>query len=109
MACLANDKMTPGYSTQDKLEAALDAKFSRETLDANLQHARHVSRTEGIDKMLKEYDIDVIIGPAESAMTSFAAASGTYLSNNHSFIHLSTYLPSIHTSIHSISNSLYSS
>lgn len=40
---------------------------------------RDVGRTRGIDHTLKEYDIEVIIGPAESALTAFAAASGNYI------------------------------
>jgi len=67
-----------GYPRQDKLEDALANKLSTATLEANLNHARDVSRTKGIDKMLKDYDIDVIIGPAESAMTDLAAASGQW-------------------------------
>lgn len=37
---------------------------------------RDVGRSRGIDHTLEEYNIDVIIGPAESALTAFAAASG---------------------------------
>ena len=37
---------------------------------------RDVGRTQGVDHTLAEYDIDVIIGPAESDLTTLAAASG---------------------------------
>lgn len=47
-----------------------------EELSAALTHARKVARDEGIDRILKEYDIDAIIGPAESAMPTIACASG---------------------------------
>ena len=66
----------PGYPRQDKLEAALNSHITASTLKAALNHARDVGRTRGIDRILKEYDIDVIIGPAESAMTDIASASG---------------------------------
>ncbi|KAL8782231.1 MAG: hypothetical protein Q9213_005561 [Squamulea squamosa] len=64
-----------GYPKQDKLEQALASKLSAETLDATLRHAREVSRTNGIDKILRDYNLDVIIGPAESSMTDLASAS----------------------------------
>ncbi len=57
-------------------------------LDAALAHARKIGRSEGIDKLLKEYDIDVIIGPAESAMPTIAAASGKKTSNLLTQVHL---------------------
>ncbi|KAL8895141.1 MAG: hypothetical protein Q9207_008288 [Kuettlingeria erythrocarpa] len=68
----------PGYPKQDKLEKALATNLSTETLDAALQHARRVSRTKGIDKILKDYNLDVIIRPAESSMTDLASASGEW-------------------------------
>jgi len=33
-------------------------------------------REKGIDALFKKYDINIVIGPAESAMTAFAAAAG---------------------------------
>ncbi|KAL8750099.1 MAG: hypothetical protein Q9199_007284 [Rusavskia elegans] len=69
-------ELPPRYPKQDKLEKALATKFSTEILDATLQYARQVSRTKGIDKILEDYSLDVIIGPAESSMTDFASASG---------------------------------
>ena len=79
-----------GYPRQDRLEKALTHSYTTEDLDAALAHARRIGRSEGIDKMLKVYDIDVIIGPAESAMPSIAAASGmktpTSLTYNYMFL-----------------------
>ncbi|KAI4220073.1 MAG: hypothetical protein LQ349_008177 [Xanthoria aureola] len=69
-------ELPPRHPKQDKLEEALATKLSPETLDATLQYAREVSRTKGIDKILEDYNLDVIIGPAESSMTDIAAASG---------------------------------
>ena len=66
----------PEYPRQDKLEEALNSKTSASALAAALNHARDVGRTRGIDRIMKEYDIDVIIGPAESSMTDIASASG---------------------------------
>lgn len=40
---------------------------------------RQWGRDKGIDYILKEYDVDVIIGPADSELTQFSAASGRTL------------------------------
>lgn len=37
---------------------------------------RDVALTRGVNRVLEEHDLDVIIGPADSAMSSFAAAAG---------------------------------
>ncbi|KAL8657006.1 MAG: hypothetical protein Q9226_002348 [Calogaya cf. arnoldii] len=73
----ADKELPPRYPNQEKLEAALAKNLGTETLDKTLHYAREVSRTHGIDIVLKEYNLDVIIGPAESAMTDLAAASGS--------------------------------
>ncbi|KAG8161020.1 hypothetical protein KVR01_009284 [Diaporthe batatas] len=72
----ADQELPPRYPSQDRLEGALADKSTPEELDAALKHARQVTRNEGIDKIMKEYDIDAIIGPAESAMPTIACASG---------------------------------
>ena len=64
------------YPRQDRLEKALAHNYNTEYLDAALTRARKIGRDEGIDKIFEEYDLDVIIGPADSAMVSLAAASG---------------------------------
>ncbi|MCJ1378434.1 hypothetical protein MMC17_001532 [Xylographa soralifera] len=72
----ADQELPPWCPKQDKLEKALTTNLTAENLDAALAHARKIGRTEGIDKILKEYNLDVIIGPAESSMTDMASASG---------------------------------
>ncbi|KAK3186367.1 hypothetical protein K4F52_004905 [Lecanicillium sp. MT-2017a] len=72
----AETELPPRYPSQDRLENALADKSTPEELAAALLLARKVGRDEGIDKILKEYDIDVIIGPAESPMPTIACASG---------------------------------
>jgi amidase len=44
-----------------------------------------MSKEEGIDKALAQYDIDVIIGPADSFLSSLAAAAGWNLTPISSF------------------------
>lgn len=68
----------PGYPIQDKLENALVTNLSTETPDATLEYAREVSRLKGIDRILKNYSVDVIVGLAESSMTDHASASGSW-------------------------------
>ncbi|MCJ1311431.1 hypothetical protein MMC25_005102 [Agyrium rufum] len=63
------------YPNQEKLEDVLKVNISKEYFEEALALLRKVSRDDGIDKMMKDYDIDVIIGPAESWMTGMASAS----------------------------------
>jgi hypothetical protein len=41
-----------------------------------LAETRSVGREQGIDKTLKDFDIDVIIGPADSSVNLIIAAAG---------------------------------
>lgn len=50
--------------------------LSPEDYKRNLKHLRYAARDQGIDRILKEYGVDVIIGPADSFITSFATGSG---------------------------------
>ncbi|ATY58913.1 amidase family [Cordyceps militaris] len=72
----AERELPPRYPLQDRLEKALADKSTAEELEEALLLARKVARDEGIDKILREYDLDVIIGPAESPMPTIACASG---------------------------------
>ena len=44
---------------------------------ALLEHMRHQSRVEGIDKALKEHNVDVILCSADSEIAMYTSASGT--------------------------------
>lgn len=44
--------------------------------DFLLNHARIVSRAHGIDKTLKDFSVDVIIAPADSAFNLLVSAAG---------------------------------
>jgi amidase len=46
--------------------------------EVNFKHMREVSRGRGIDYILEKYGVDIIIGPADSFLSSLAACSGTY-------------------------------
>ncbi|KAK4446542.1 putative amidase [Podospora aff. communis PSN243] len=51
-------------------------KLSEGEYERDLKHLTHVSRDLGIDRILKEFNVDVIIGPADSFITSLATGSG---------------------------------
>lgn len=44
--------------------------------EAHLQNVRDTARSRGIDQVLKQNGLDVIIGPADSQLTKIAAAAG---------------------------------
>lgn len=71
--------LKPGYESQDLLETALTYRLSPEEYEKTLSHMRQWGRDKGIDHILKEYNVDVIIGPADSELTQFSAASGKTL------------------------------
>jgi amidase len=50
-----------------------------EDYKTSLNYIKRMSTVEGIDKTLAQYDIDVIIGPADSFLSSLAAAAGKLL------------------------------
>lgn len=49
---------------------------SPEEYAGHLAHLRKMSRDQGVEKILKEHGVDVIIGPTDSGLTSMASASG---------------------------------
>lgn len=50
--------------------------MSDEEHDFLLRHARKVGRDIGIDKTLKEYDVDLVIAPADSPVNLLVSAAG---------------------------------
>ncbi|KAI1869717.1 uncharacterized protein JN550_005698 [Neoarthrinium moseri] len=72
----AEQELPPHHANQDFFLQTQDQELSSEEYKNTLQHLRHVTRDQGIHKILQEYDLDVIIGPADSFITSLAAGSG---------------------------------
>lgn len=70
-----------GHSNQKILEQAADLNLTEAQYQEHLTKIRKVSRDEGIDYILDKYDADVIIGPADSGLSSHASGSGKELSN----------------------------
>ncbi|QYT03682.1 Amidase domain-containing protein [Trichoderma simmonsii] len=65
-----------GYDNQDQLQNAATMTMSDEEHDFLLKHARKVGRDIGIDKTLKEYDVDLVIAPADSPVNLLVSAAG---------------------------------
>lgn len=42
----------------------------------HLKHLENAARGDGVDHILQKYQVDVIIGPADSFLTSMATGSG---------------------------------
>lgn len=61
---------------QGRVEDAASIKLSPEEYEAHLQSIHDRGRAKGIDKILKEFELDVIFGPADSQVTKIAAAAG---------------------------------
>jgi amidase len=61
---------------QARVDAAAESNLSPEQYEAHLQNVRDAGQGRGIDKMIEEYGVDVIIGPADSQLTKIAAAAG---------------------------------
>lgn len=50
--------------------------MTAEDTKAAIAHARKVGREEGIDHTLSKYNVDVILGPADSELANICSASG---------------------------------
>jgi amidase len=69
------EELPPAYPQQDILEK--DLTFQLAGIDAEVAAANACTRArKRVDDVLEEFDVDVILGPADSHLTSFAAAAG---------------------------------
>ncbi|KAH6609834.1 hypothetical protein Trco_003180 [Trichoderma cornu-damae] len=72
----ADRELPPGYDNQDVLELCEKTNVTPEARAAYVSHLEKFGRDEGVDKMFQEYGINIIMGPLESPLYSFAAACG---------------------------------
>ncbi|EHK23114.1 uncharacterized protein TRIVIDRAFT_191664 [Trichoderma virens Gv29-8] len=72
----AEKELPPGYDNQDQLQNAATMTMSDQEHDFLLRHARKVGRDIGIDKTLKDYDVDLVIAPADSPVNLLVSAAG---------------------------------
>jgi len=69
----------PGNDNQDWLEKFLADKSTPEQQAEYLAFARKLGRTEGVDKIMKDHGVDVILAPSECSITFVSSASGESL------------------------------
>ncbi|KAL9565717.1 hypothetical protein ACKAV7_009899 [Fusarium commune] len=74
-------EMPPGYDDQGLLIDAQESDISAEDYEKNLSHLRKVARDDGLDRIFKEYDVDVIVGSSDTAIKAFASGSGYPVGN----------------------------
>jgi amidase len=72
----ADKELPPDHPQQDRLTKAQDFHMKPEDYQTSLAYIRRMSKEEGIDKILAQYNIDVIIGPADSFLSTLASAAG---------------------------------
>jgi amidase len=72
----ADLELPPRNPRQDFLEKAAAANLTANQFQDLVSHARTIGREKGIDAVFKKYDINIVIGPAESSLTVFAATAG---------------------------------
>ncbi|KAI1122078.1 putative glutamyl-tRNA amidotransferase subunit A [Nemania abortiva] len=73
----AEEELPPKHDSQDLfIQIQEQQQLAPEEYEKRVNHFRKISRDQGIDKILQEHNVDVILGPADSFITSFAAASG---------------------------------
>jgi amidase len=72
----AEKELPTNNDNQQRLEGSQASNLSSEEYDKLFKFMRTTSRKEGIDKILQDYDIDVILGPGNANMHDLAAASG---------------------------------
>ncbi|RKL48109.1 hypothetical protein BFJ70_g2467 [Fusarium oxysporum] len=63
------------YDDQGLLIDAEESDLSPEDYEKNLSHLRKVARDDGLDRIFKEYGVDVIVGSSDTAIKAFASGS----------------------------------
>ncbi|KAH6847068.1 amidase signature domain-containing protein [Chaetomium sp. MPI-CAGE-AT-0009] len=72
----ADKELPPHHPRQDRFIDSQNNTIPPEVYERHLQHLRHVARDRGVERVLKTYSVDVILGPTDSGLTSIAAAGG---------------------------------
>jgi hypothetical protein len=73
-----------GYDNQNGLLRAQKSSLSKQEYDDILSHARRLGRELGIDRTLKDFGVDVILGPGDGPLFYIAGIAG----KNRKYIHL---------------------
>ncbi|MCJ1359552.1 MAG: hypothetical protein MMC33_009554 [Icmadophila ericetorum] len=73
-----SDKELPKeHPSQKLLEGVLEDKMTATKYDEGVQIIRTAAKVKGIDKVIDEYGLDVIIGPMDGRIPTIAAAAGS--------------------------------
>ncbi|GAW23606.1 hypothetical protein ANO14919_131800 [Xylariales sp. No.14919] len=72
----ADRELPDHHPKQDLLIEADELLLSDKDHQKHVAHLRQVCRDDGIDFILRKYGVDVIVGPADSSITSLATGSG---------------------------------
>lgn len=67
-----------GHDNQARLTSSAELSLTPAEYAEYFTHMRQTARERGIDRILDDYNVDVIIGLADSGLTSFAAGAGTH-------------------------------
>lgn len=70
----------PGDNNQKGLEAARDTTITEEQYDRNFKALRGAA-SHTLLSLMKEYDVDVLLGPCDSRFNSVGAAAGFPVGN----------------------------
>ncbi len=66
----------PGYDNQNGLIRAQKSNMTDDEYEEVLNHGRRSCRELGIDKVLKDNNVDVLLGPADGPLFYIAGAAG---------------------------------
>ncbi|KAK3937830.1 amidase signature domain-containing protein [Diplogelasinospora grovesii] len=69
-------ELPPHHPRQDIFIKAQNQQTTQEEYDRHLRHLRYTARDRGVEAVLKDRGVDVILGPIDSGLTSIAAAGG---------------------------------
>ncbi|KAI9772633.1 MAG: hypothetical protein M1840_000227 [Geoglossum simile] len=72
----AGKELPTGFDNQDILKDCVKTHLDPETYEALRHSTSRAVREDGVDKILREYNLDVIIGPADSDMETVYGISG---------------------------------
>lgn len=65
-----------GSAGLEALSSAVSVEVSDDETQAIEDRLREMSRSKGIDEVLREYGVDVILGPGSGPLYKIAAAAG---------------------------------
>ena len=68
--------LCPDHPRQDVFIKSQNQNTSSKEYERHLSHLRQVARNRGVERILKVYGVDVILGPTDSGLTSIATGGG---------------------------------